>query len=148
MAVADYLLVRGEYYSTDPAPMQGIELAQVADNYKLVRAKRLELDHDDFAWEILREPDKIVMAEVVYHPRLMPERLLVRAPEGGDLKIAFDLARDLGDHLGANVFNRTTGEEVAHHFPGQTAAQQRASTEAEKAARKGCALGLLGGLIR
>ncbi|HYE78390.1 MAG TPA: hypothetical protein VEI97_10410 [bacterium] len=146
MAVAEYLLVRGTYDTSDPYPMQGIELAQVADQFGLRQAPRLQLHPDDFGWEIVRPGDGITLAEVVYHPALLPERIVVRTPEGGDLKIGFDLAVQLGAQLGANVFNRTTGEEIAHHFPGQTAAQQAA--QAQAAARKGCLFGLLAGFIR
>lgn len=144
MAVMELVLVRGDRVDApDPYPMQGIELEASAGSVGLVRAPRLEMHPEDYAWEIMGG-EGIIFTEVVYHPRLLPERLVVRAPEGGELKTTFELARELGALLGANVFNLTTGEEIAHHFPGETAAEkQRAMEQEALEARKGC----LGGLF-
>ncbi|MEO7994633.1 MAG: hypothetical protein ABI743_09560 [bacterium] len=145
MSVMEYILVRGTLEGADPYPMQGIELDAVAAHYKLVRAPRLQIHHEDYGWEITT-PQGIILAEVVYHPRLIPERLMVRAPEGGDLKSTFDLALELGQQLGCNVYNRTTGQEVLHTFPGQSAAEKADVAKQEKAdaARaKGCGVSML-----
>jgi len=140
VAVMEYVLVRGDRADThDPFPMQGIELEAIARSLGLIRSQRLALHPDDFGWEIIGTNSNIVLTEVVYHPRLMPERLIVRAPEGGDLKTTFDLARSIGEQLGANVFNLTTSEKISHNFPGESAIEQQRAKEQEKlAARKGC----------
>lgn len=140
MAVMEYVLVRGDKADThDPFPMQGIELEAIAGGLGLTRSPRLALHPEDFAWEVIGKNSNIILTEVVYHPRLMPERIVVKAPEGGDLKTTFDLALALGEQLGANVFNMTTNEKIAHNFPGESAIEQQRAKEQEKlAARKGC----------
>ena len=144
MAVMEYVLVRGTLDLTDPYPMQGIELEQVATLFGLARARRLQIHPDDYGWEIVGA-DGIICTEVVYHPALLPERIIVRAPEGGDLKTTFDTATTIAAQLGANAFNRTTGEEIAHNFPGSTAAQEAKAVRGTKneQGRSGCTFGLL-----
>lgn len=144
MAVMEYVLVRGELEAADPYPMQGIELQQVADTFQLTRSARLELHPEDYGWERMGG-EGIVFAEVVYHPRLLPEKIVVKAPEGGDLKTTFELALALGEQLGANVYNLTTGERVGHNFPGLSAQEQQHKKDKQEdlGQRKGCGLALM-----